>query len=73
MMQIWIVWSDKPLAAFSSEARARAYISRHKAETHWACSPAGINAEDFAGLHPAALLTAQHSPSHRTTYFKENK
>ncbi|MDP5238760.1 hypothetical protein Q9Q94_04430 [Uliginosibacterium sp. 31-16] len=43
MMQIWIVWGDKPLAAFSSEARARAYIARNKAAMRWVCSPVGVN------------------------------
>ena len=52
-MLIWIVWSDKPLAVFSSEARARAHISRNDAETRWGCSPMHINAEDFSSLHSA--------------------
>jgi hypothetical protein len=64
MMQVWIVWSDMPLAVFSSEARARAYISLNKAETSWSCTPACINAEDFAGLHLPAPMPAQYSPSH---------
>ncbi|MET7015053.1 hypothetical protein ABXR19_12695 [Uliginosibacterium flavum] len=57
-MQVWIVWSDRPLAAFSSETRARTYIEDNKAEKRWACCPANINPEASA----ATFLPVQGAP-----------
>lgn len=45
MMQVWIVWSSKPIAVFSSEERARNYIARKDATNTWTCSAAHINPE----------------------------
>jgi hypothetical protein len=58
MMQVWIVWSDKPLAAFSSEARARAYIARNKAGANWTCYPTGLN----PGESVEAFLPVPNAP-----------
>lgn len=65
MMMIWIVWSDRPLASFSSEERARAYIARHRAERRWSCFASPLNAENFsAALQPAAPAAAQAALTH---------
>jgi hypothetical protein len=68
MMQIWIVWSDKPLVAFSSEARARAYIARNSAVMRWTCSPLNLNPDGLSdnttmalsGLPQQMLASAAH-------------
>ncbi|KAF7599571.1 MAG: hypothetical protein CGU28_08930 [Candidatus Dactylopiibacterium carminicum] len=45
MMLVWIVWSTQPLAVFSSEQRARAFIAHHGAEQVWSCCAARLNPE----------------------------
>lgn len=60
MMQVWIVWSDKPLAAFSSEARAKAYIARNNAVMRWTCSPLGLNPDGLSDNTSMALSGLSH-------------
>ncbi|MBS1210688.1 MAG: hypothetical protein H6R19_3086 [Proteobacteria bacterium] len=60
MMQVWIVWSDKPLAAFSSEARAKAYIARNNAVMHWTCSPLELNPDGLFDNTSMALFGLPH-------------
>lgn len=50
MMQVWIVWGDKPIAVFSSEERARQYIARKGSKKNWICSPAEINPEGLSEM-----------------------
>lgn len=65
MMMIWIVWSDRPLASFSSEERARAYIARHRAEQRWSCFASPLNAESFNPIpRPASQAAAQAALTH---------
>ncbi len=67
MMMVWIVWGTQPLAVFSSEAKARAFIASHRAGGSWRCCAARINPEGLGEvIHPApqargvALMAASH-------------
>jgi len=62
MMLVWIVWSNKPIAVFSSEERARNYIARNGAEEHWVCSAAHINPEGVASETRRSRV--QRAPAH---------
>jgi hypothetical protein len=64
MMVVWIVWSDRPIAVFSSEERARNYIVRNKAEMRWACGPACLNAESLAMPESFALAQSKNFCRH---------
>ncbi|GAB4061732.1 hypothetical protein [Uliginosibacterium sediminicola] len=67
MMQVWIVWFERPIAVFSSEARARAYLARHGREAGWCCYAAEVNPDGLDSLpysQPAAKYFESIASAH---------
>lgn len=64
-MLIWVVWGEGPIATFSSEERARAYIARNGAEDDWSCSPVYMNPGDYAIGGGASMPRAFHGEAAR--------